>query len=118
MKALHILILVPGILVLLAMAGEVYPRSRNLARWSRIACLLLALLIVAWGMLHYKTKFDRASFSEIEYWRASRIEYWLGGMIVGTFVTLLLSGEFLKMRKARPSIASHHPDTRKDHGAT
>ena len=104
MKALHILILVPGILVLSAMAGEFYPRSRNLSRWCRLACFLLALLIVAWGVLSYKLKFDRASFSETEYWPANRIEYWLGGMIVGIFVTLLLSGEFLKMRKNPPSI--------------
>ena len=104
MKALHILILVPGILVLSAMAGGFYPRSRNLSRWCRLACSLLALLIFAWGVLSYKTKFDRASFSDAEYWRADRIEYWLGGMIVGIFVTLLLSNEFLKMRKKSPPI--------------
>ena len=101
MKALHILILLPGILVLSAMAGGFYPRSQSLARWSRLACLLLALLIVAWGVLSYKTEFDRASFSDTEYWRANRIEYWLGGMSTGIFVTLLISGEFLKMRKKK-----------------
>src|SRR5262245_11426368 len=99
MKALHVLVVLPGTLILLAMACGLYPRARRLASWISWSCFLLSVLLVAWGVLHYLVKFERSSFSDTEYWAANRIEYWMGGMIVGIFVTLLVSGELVKMGK-------------------
>ena len=106
MKAFHILFLLPGALILLAMAAGLFPRARRLRSWMRWSCLLLSVVLVAWGTLSYLLEFERTSFSDTEYWAANHIKYWLGGIVVGIFVTLLISGEFVRLGKGAASCES------------
>jgi hypothetical protein len=103
MKAIPFLMTIPGAIVLFLIGTGIYQRARRLAPWSRHTCIVLSVMIISFGVLTYLRKFERASFSETAYFRLSYLNTWIGGMIIGSFFTVVLSGEVSKLwRRTSP----------------
>jgi hypothetical protein len=96
---------IPGSVVLFLVGVGAFQAARRLATWCRRVCLLLSLMLVLYGVLTYLHKFERTSLSEAANWRIDHLCMWFGGMIIGSFFTLLISGEFLKLRRRTPALS-------------
>ena len=95
-KATPFLMTIPCAVLLLLIGTGVFRRAAGLATWSKMVCIANSTLLVLYGYFNYLEKFDR-SLSEPARLSINHSILIVGNLFLGSFFTLVCSGELAKL---------------------